>query len=206
MTTVKLNFHDQNTDRINFADQVVVLLERIVNDTDFLNDVKIEKYAKSRFRKDDVGAIFTTKLTGVDIAKLIEGGKEFRTIPDNTINLEVRIRKLRKDSTVGAMDPPEPLITTNSTFFNKWLKKGWIVSCAAHWMHEWLHVAGFRHITDDHNDVPYVVGRLVAKAGKRLLKLDATNGIAISDKDLGNDYLKRPAGHEEIFADEADIA
>ena len=73
---------------------------------------------------------------------------------------------------VGSVNFPYPQISTNTRFFNSWRRKGDFICGAAHWIHEWLHVAGFLHQNDviDENDINYTVGRIAVEIGRELYK------------------------------------
>jgi len=87
------------------------------------------------------------------------------------------------------MTPPNPLITTNLYYIRSWMKKKDALSLAAHWMHEWMHVAGYRHLssTPDRNDVVYKVGYLFREHGVNMVREKGTPEELLSD--LGQGYL-----------------
>jgi hypothetical protein len=71
------------------------------------------------------------------------------------------------------------------------------LSLAAHWMHEWLHVAGFRHVKidgkPDRNDVNYSVCRFVVEVGRQHLQDDGVSeALAALD---GQGYLDSSLEH-----------
>ncbi|MFH6943480.1 hypothetical protein ACHRV1_25980 [Flavobacterium aquidurense] len=47
------------------------------------------------------------------------------------------------------------------------------MSLAANWLHEWLHVSGFRHAGNnpDDSDVNYMVGTFVVETGREPLEI-----------------------------------
>ncbi len=63
------------------------------------------------------------------------------------------------------------------------------LSLAAHWMYEWMHVAGYRHLssTPDRNDVVYKVGYLFREHGVNMVREKGTPEELLSD--LGQGYL-----------------
>lgn len=154
-------------DSLTFATNSTQLLQRIVNDPIFAEKIQTAQFSSRRFVQDNGTVINATNEL---ISQIISGGKESKTDPDGVINLQVAIRKLGS-STVGSVMPPSPLITTNITFFENWESEGDTLSLAAHWLHEWLHVAGFRHASRRPNrtDVSYLVGTLVIETGRSFL-------------------------------------
>ncbi len=79
------------------------------------------------------------------------------------------------------------------------------ISVAAHWMHEWMHVSGFRHkrAEPDHSDVPYRVGRIV----RDVASIHATNENAPQAyvDNIGRHYLDSLDGHLSDVEDDVEI-
>lgn len=151
-----------------FADNAVSLLTEIVNDEKFLSSVKEAKFSYS-ILYDDNGKY--VKVNNEQILEIIKTGKERKTLPDNIINLLIILDDSLGGSTVGAVNPGDPTIRTNVSFFNYWIKKVDYLSLAAHWIHEWLHVAGIYHKGHrvDANDVNYTIGKITVEIGKSII-------------------------------------
>jgi hypothetical protein len=185
MTTVEIRKFDGTTEEQEFAVLCAKCLQDIVNTDRFINGVKNANYSYRRLW-DDVGNYID--VDNEKIIEIIQSGKERKSQPDNTISLEIAIRKMRR-GTVGSVNPPKSLITTNSRYFSEWLENKDIVSGAAHWLHEWLHVAGFLHNDGgiDSDDVNYTVGKLAVDVGRSLqnFAMTAERSVPI----LGEGYL-----------------
>lgn len=168
MTKVVLTF-ESDPDRIEFGKNACLLLESIINKQSFQNRVLNANFSGRSFRQDD-GTMITAD--NRYILQQILTGKELGGSANNSIDLRVEIEKLGR-KIVGRVTPPNPLITTNSTFFNYWFKKGDTLSLAAHWIHEWLHVSGFRHASSDPDkkDVSYLIGIITVETGREPLIL-----------------------------------
>jgi len=166
------------------AKRAIALAEGVLADDSadgFLAKVENARYSQSRFRKDDGTCV---QLSPRKIAEVIRTGKERKTEPDNTINLQVRLKAyaicVPNDCKMGYVLPPDPIITTNLNWINKQVEgsPGGMdpVSVGAHWLHEWMHVAGFRHKDRrkiDREDAPYRVATLFKEAAKDLARLQA---------------------------------
>lgn len=141
------------------------LLQQAVNDPRFAERVKNATYKESRFKKSD-GTIVV-----VEPGKVLDyvlGGLERDTGKDDEIDLSITLAHLRaptrlRAGTVGATITGKLPITTAYWFIDGCVKDGDAVSPARHFLHEWMHVAGFIHYPDNsaRDDVPYVLGEIV---------------------------------------------
>ena len=182
MTKVKLNsIINADEKQIKFAADAIKILEDVINDKNFISKIRETKFSRSRY-VDNNGNI--NDIDNETIVDIIMEGKEQNTQIDNQIQLEIELKKLGR-KTLGRVIPPYPLITTNILYFDFWIEKKDPLSLAAHWMHEWLHVAGFRHLTKkpDVNDVNYTIGKLVVAIGK-------THSLKLDTKNIGNSYIE----------------
>lgn len=185
MTIVVLENFIGSSEQRQFADQCVDCLQQIVNHNDFIEKVKNAKYSWRRLWEDNGNYVDADNNR---ISQIIKDGKERKSTSDGKISLIVKIKKIRK-GTVGLVNLPDPVITTNSRYYNDWLQNGDIVSGAAHWIHEWLHVAGFLHEdrSVDNKDVNYIVGKIAVEVGRELFK--EINTLAFSKTNtLGQGY------------------
>lgn len=189
-TTVLVEIVDGTAEQQSLAESCAKILEEIINQVKFTEKVKLTKFA-SPTRWNENGRY--VKVSNDEIIQIIKQGRERGTMADNQINLMVALKQLR-DRTVGAVKPGELLITTNISFFDRWTEKSDFVSLAAHWLHEWLHVAGFLHKSRfvNRKDISYAIGRITVEIGKELtednkpLKAFIAKGEAAS---LGKGYL-----------------
>jgi len=186
MTDVVLHTIDNaNQGQKKFANSAITRLKDIVNDPDFLYKVRNGNYSYRKYHEDD--GVYIEADNNL-IVEIISKGKERNTQNNNTIDLQIKIDRL-KPKVVGSVTPPNPSITTNSLFFNPWMEKSDELSLAAHWMHEWLHVAGFYHKdkSPDQNDINYSIGKFVIEIGRQHA---LQNGISESKAStLGEGYL-----------------
>lgn len=168
MPTVALHSLGNSTPaQQQFAEQAVKLLEQVLNTPDFLARVRTSQYSSRRFQTDDNRYV---DISNEEIAAAIQSGKEYRQPANNTVDISAALSKLGR-KVVGGMTPPNPLITTNTRFFDDWLATADALSLAAHWFHEWLHVAGLRHLSrkPDFQDAVYQIGKLVIAVGRQVL-------------------------------------
>ena len=195
MPDIKLHSFENATEyQIQFANSGIQWLKDVVNNEEFLKKIRHTTFTRRRFCTD-TGAYI--EASNPFILKIIAYGKERSTQPDNTIDLMVKVAPL-SPTVVGRIIPPDPLITTNILFFERWMNKNDSLSLAAHWMHEWLHVAGFRHVKlanggPDRRDVNYTIGRYVVEVGRQNAIKDAV-ALAVV-KDLGKGYLDSALEH-----------
>lgn len=180
------------------AQRAVALLQQIVNDPQFLAQVRAAGYSYTGRMIDSGDDVGTTD--NETIVQIVAGGKEIKRSPDGVIDLTVVLRKFSifYPNTMGSVTPPDHTISTNRKFFNRWLQSGNngdALSLAAHWMHEWMHVAGFYHDTSsgDPNDVPYAIGEIVVNVGQTLADPSAMN--ALDGFVAGESYLRAADAH-----------
>jgi hypothetical protein len=187
-----------------FANNAIRGLIAVVNNEEFLRKVKNGQYSRRRLRTEAGTYVEADNDT---ILKLIKTGKELNTVPDNEIDIQAKLAALRR-TTVGSVKPPSPIITTNTLFYNDWMEKKDSLSLAAHWMHEWLHVAGFRHVklangNPDRQDVNYTIGGFVIEIGRQNAIETGEDAELVSA--LGNSYLESYKEHSETVEEEGKI-
>lgn len=184
MTTVVINNFTGAENQKEFANRCADCLQEIVNSNDFIRRVETATYSWRRLWDDNGNYV---DADNARISQIIKDGKERKTPADGKISLQILIKKMRK-GTVGSVTPPNPLITTNSRFYNDWLENNDIVSGAAHWIHEWLHVAGFLHNDGpvDPEDVNYVVGKIAVEIGR---EINSREVAFAGSATLGQGYL-----------------
>ena len=138
-----------------FADEAVRLLGLAINHPRFASLVRAATFAAWH---DD----HEQEVSVAEVLNIIETGRELKTGADYELDLYVRLLRLRR-RTVGWTDVGGPVITTAYWYINQCIRAQDPADLAAHWMHEWLHVAGFYHHEGNRTrgDVPYVIGQLV---------------------------------------------
>jgi len=192
----KITLHslgNANQTQKDFATKAIRRLKAVLNDEEFISRVSEADYSGRKFKADDGS---DTEATNEQIVEIITTGKERKTDPDNEIDLQIKLSPL-EDGVAGSVTPPSRIITTSTTYFNEWMEGKQPLSLAAHWMHEWLHVAGFRNVNSDGkpdtNDVNYSIGRFVVEIGRQHL-LDDGVSEAMASLD-GQGYLDSSVEH-----------
>lgn len=159
-----------NQSQFDFTRLVTGRMLSIVNDADFQDRVSKASYSGRRFRLDGTPAKFISA-DNARILNQILTGKEWGAPGNGNIDLKLRLGPTNPGA-IGYVSPPDPLITTNPSWFNKRMAKNDSLSVATHWMHEWMHVSGFRHASSnpDRDDVPYTIGEIVVEIGKKIAR------------------------------------
>jgi hypothetical protein len=201
MTNVKLLSFTSKDSPINsahqeFAQYAVGTLEGIINSNDFNEKILEYPFTGRSFSNGREVINASNKL----IADIIATGKEMDADADDSIDLQVKLINL--PSTVAArVFPPDPTIYTNTSLFISWYEEPDSLSLAAHWMHEWLHVSGFQHTSDeiDEMDVPYAIGNLIIQIGLGTFRAALRQNEKSNGKVPGQGYVKAlKAHHDEI--------
>jgi hypothetical protein len=103
------------------------------------------------------------------IYDLIWNGKEMLDGEPGKLDLWVKIIQIADPDVMGSVAyAGAKVIRTDVDFFNSWVEHGKAGVLAAHWLHEWMHVAGFAHRKDvtkpvRRKDVPYTVAKILKK-------------------------------------------
>lgn len=181
MTVKLLPLADADAHRSGFAVRAVEKLQLVINDPRFRTKLDSAQYVGRRFETAEGRMIDASNDLVRDI---ITGGKERGTSPDGVIELQVRFARLLRRGTLGFVLPSSPIITTNTRFFDLWQPDDYL-SLAAHWMHEWMHVAGFRH-GDGAADVAYSIGDFVIEIGRALARDEKSSAHLLEQ--LGRGY------------------
>lgn len=168
-------------------ERAIELIERAVNHPDFIPRVRSAPYKQTRF-SPRTGPAFTA--TVEDIVAVLQNGRERDTADDAEIDLEITLAKLRAPSplragVVGHTDTGRQPVTTAYWFMNDCIARDDAISPARHFLHEWLHVAGFVHFPNNsaRDDPPYLIGEIVQDilnddAGKGLMARQSAEGRA----------------------------
>lgn len=176
-------YPESTPEQLEFAKKAASLLAEIINHKKFQSAIESAKFSYCVL-VDEHGR--AQQVGNEKVLEIINAGQEWKSAPDSNLNLSVDIKKLRR-KVVGVVHPPSPVITTNTRFFNYWVSINDSLSLAAHWLHEWLHVAGFYHKGGavDENDLNYMVGKIAVEVGRSILKPIADKKAAA----LGQGYL-----------------
>lgn len=168
-TSVKLNkIESAGPKQAAITQRACELLQLALNHPSFPDRVKGASYTAT-WRQEPGGA---TAQTGAGrILRLILDGVESGTAQDFEVDLHVKLVKLRR-GIVGSTALGAFPIRTSYWFINSCIADDDAVGLAAHFMHEWMHVAGFYHHRSNRarGDVAYRLGEIVA----RILRTDLT--------------------------------
>lgn len=182
------SFRNANASQRALGERAIQTLTAVVNDPEFIERVGNADYSRRRWKDENR---VPRDVTNAKVVELIESGSEHRQPRDEEVDLTIRLMRLEKPTTLGYVLFPSPLITTNSTWFNKQLPND-ALSVAAHWMHEWTHVVGFTHVKADprpvrRRDVSYTVGRIVVEVGQRIAAAEGRESVEVAE--MGRGYL-----------------
>jgi hypothetical protein len=152
----------------DIAQRAAALLERVVNLPEFQARVAETQYTYiARQDGDDAPA---------DVLTAIRNGVELGTAADGSIDLTVSLEVFRyghlfpNHATIGKTPPGGPVIRTSYWWINRWIAKDDVAALAGHFMHEWMHVAGYTHRTTSGEplDVAYAVGNIAEQMAAEL--------------------------------------
>lgn len=180
---IKVTLHrleNDNDAQRQIVEKACKALQTAVNMPEFKNRLRDAQYPEALFREKS-GQIVTKKPT--EIAQIILNGIERDQQPgsggkhDEEIDLAIRLDNIGRP-TVGSTIPGRLPFRTAYWFIDQAARRNDSVSPARHFIHEWLHVAGFVHRRNDgkRQDVPYIVGNMV----RDLLKSDS---LALAEGD-----------------------
>lgn len=143
----------------DFATRACSALEKALNHPDFKSRVESATYKETRWwdARGNSRSIPTSEIYGY-----IASGLERDTPADQEIDIKVKLASI---SSVGSTIPGKLPFRTAYWFINECIAEDDVARLAGHFLHEWLHVAGFHHHPDNNarDDVPYVLGKLVVE-------------------------------------------
>jgi hypothetical protein len=148
--------------------QTTQLMEQILNGEEFRQAVLNFTYQDQKQFANNEG------LSNEEIYEKIMAGKEtYDSLEDGVANLDLNLYTppfYKKWSVVGYGYPDQPQIYLNSYYFNSYS----LAEVAANLSNEWMHKIGFEHdyinTAQRPYSVPYGIGSLVLKLGKKSLK------------------------------------
>jgi hypothetical protein len=141
-------------------------------------------------------------LTGPEIADLIAGGIERGSEPDGVLEFAFELADLPGPETghpaLGSTALGCQPIRTARWFVDRCAGAGDAVNLASHFMHEWMHLAGFFHWSDNkaRGDAAYVAGRLVRETLEPRFgaEIDASITALMHDRETDCGCRGNPAG------------
>jgi len=161
-----------------FIERAIGRLQEAVADPGFLPAVGSADYLETRWTPLHGQ---WRALSGAEIADLVGGGIERGSERDGVLEFAFELADLpgpesghpALGSTALGCQP----IHTARWFVDRCAGAGDAINLASHFMHEWMHLAGFFHWPDNkaRGDAAYVVGRLVRET------LEPTHGVEIDD-------------------------
>lgn len=162
MTTVKLDILNANAWQRAKAEEARSLLQSTVNSQRFQAAVLKSSFLDVRLMKPDGSTL--SGLSNQQILNLIVYGTESGTFADGVIGLNIALYNKLFSSAIGWTDDENGVIHTHQKFFNG----AEPIEIAGHWLHEWTHLAGFRHdyarTARRDRSVPYLIGELLIQS------------------------------------------
>lgn len=163
--TLDFNIHlvGLSKNRENKIYEATEVVKKVVSSTAFRNAILGHKFNGRKTFSDNRG------LTNSQIYnKILAGAEKLHPFKNNTMDLEIELFTDLKSRTIGFTRTNSPRVWINTKYFNKLSAE----KVAANLVHEWLHKLGFSHDVKRtwrrKYSVPYAVGRLVSKLGKKL--------------------------------------
>ena len=155
-------------------------LQDAVNHPDFKRRVSSATYRETRFVDHDGNYI---KVPREKIYGYIASGAEQGTANDATIAIQVSLKSM---SSVGSTAIGVLPFSTAFWFINQCIEEDDHISLASHFIHEWLHVAGFYHHPNNgaREDVPYTVQEIVSDILKEMAAPPGHNEAAETSRSL----------------------
>ena len=159
--TIRVTLHDfagADARQSALAARAAAALEEAVNDPGFEPRVRAAPYKACMFSDGSR----SWSVPPADVYGYIRSGAERGTAADREIDLAIVLADLPK-GVVGETTPGKLPFRTARWFIDGCVEDGDVVSPACHFIHEWLHVAGFYHSPDNkaRGDVSYLVGDIV---------------------------------------------
>lgn len=161
--------------------QALSLLEEVLNSDEF--KAKVIGYTRRgerSYQKNYIWSQTSRRLTNEDIYEIIMTGNEkMRPDTQGEMNVNAWVKKCsfieqvsvwcRK--VIGSTDPASSaMIKLNWKFYQKYETHHMV----ANLVHEWIHLLGFLHGSENlHEEVPYVVGSIAGEVAKNILEREA---------------------------------
>jgi hypothetical protein len=150
-----------------FVGRAIGRLQEAVGDRGFLPAVVCADYLETRWTPLHGQ---WRALSGAEIADFIAGGIERGSERDGVLEFVLELADLPGPESghpaLGSTSLGCQPIRTARWFVDRCAGAGDAVNLASHFMHEWMHLAGFFHWPDNkaRGDAAYVVGRLVRES------------------------------------------
>lgn len=186
-------------------------LEEMINQegsTSFLERVAKAKFSYIEYHS---GGNVRSDVSASEIRDIIRDGRATGGPSDGILKLRVQLIEYgactRLRCYMGYTNIGGTIIHTNVHWMDQHVNRNGnehrgkdIVSIAAHWLHEWMHVAGFRHksnLRDDRQDVPYRVGSLLIEAARESSALLKKSNVEADGLVVGQAYEEATAHQSE---------
>ena len=145
-------------------------------------------------------------LAGEQIAELIGGGIERGSEADRVLEFAFELADLPGPESgrpaLGSTSLGCQPIRTARWFVDRCAAAGDAVNLASHFMHEWMHLAGFFHWPDNmaRGDAAYVVGRLVRETlePRHVAEIDPAITALMHDRETDCGCRGNPAGGVKV--------
>ena len=127
------------------------------------------------------------RITPIEAYEKLVDGAELGGVVDGVITINVKLKKYRH---VGVWNFGDDYFTTAYWVINRAISAGNHIGLAANFIHEWCHVAGFRHHPNNNarDDMPYNLGNIVSDLLRE--RIAEENGINKSlSKKLSAPYI-----------------
>mmetsp|Transcript_14892 Transcript_14892/g.26202 ORF Transcript_14892/g.26202 Transcript_14892/m.26202 type:complete len:195 (-) Transcript_14892:129-713(-) len=177
----------ETSEEAKFIHKAVGALRHAINQPDFFGKLATADFPASRHLESKI----TTKER---IREIIKNGLELGALPDQEIDLTIIIDDTIRNPVIGKTALYGDTIRTGRWFIAQCISRSDVISLAAHFMHEWLHLAGFYHKKSGiQKDVAYIVGNIVR---------DVLMGHQVDEAD--DDFLTEGVVDQEELDKEAD--
>jgi len=169
MKKVKINFYEllnfTKRSDIEKANRVKLLIEEVVNNPKFRDEILKANFKDRRFRNEDQ-TIVTIDDNKEILNRLISGKEQFRD-EDADYEWDFRISLYRSITGEVGKRKKESVLTKKKKFRQRSDR-----TIAAHWIHEYIHVIGFTHDFKRTEIRPHSVPYLVGSIAKEILKAE----------------------------------
>jgi hypothetical protein len=158
--TIKVKLHEiinAGPKQTDIAKRACTALETALNHADFRKRVEAATYKETRWWDRDGNS---RSIPVAEIYGYVAAGLERDTAADQEIDIKVKLARM---NSVGSTVPGKLPFRTAYWFVNECITRDDPARLAGHFLHEWLHVAGFHHHPNNsaRDDVPYVLGEIV---------------------------------------------
>lgn len=153
----------------SMAKRTIDSIRYALNHPDFKSLLLSRKFRELKFQPPG-GELLS--LTPEEAYEKLQDGAELGGTKDGVITIKVRLANTRS---VGYWNPGDDYFTTSYRTINRSISSGSNSGLAANFIHEWCHVAGFRHYPNNsaRDDMAYHTGSIVS----RLITARSASGL-----------------------------